>query len=140
MIEITADSVNYFCTKHGGSSSKPGICSVCGQPLVQSTPSYLKYICEQCGEIVSAEIAWLEVNAFTCPSCNGVHYLVNKCLKNEKAGWHVKIDGVFDGVPIGKKIREKNEQVKKHFAGYSYEQNSIKEKVNGMVNERLQNK
>jgi hypothetical protein len=137
MTVIPAEDKDYFCTKHGDSFPEPGFCPICSTELIQSSPAYLKYICEQCSEIVEAELLWLEANDFTCPVCHGVHCLVNKCSKNEKTTFHVKIDGVFDGVPIGKKIQEKNEQVKKHYAGYSYEQKSIKEKVGTMITEQI---
>jgi putative FmdB family regulatory protein len=68
-----------------------------------------------------------------CKSCNTI------MRRLFPKGTHSVIDGKMDHTSIGKKIKEKNEQVKAKFAGYSYEQASIKEKVTKMVNDKIGN-
>jgi hypothetical protein len=48
------------------------------------------------------------------------------------------IDGSKDGKDLGKVTQEKNESLKKKFEGYSYEQQSIRDKVSKMANEKIQ--
>ena len=126
----------YFCPKHGKSFAEPGVCDICGITLNKCGPAYVKYICVDCGEIYEAETEWLEENKFTCISCNG--HLVNKCGFTKNPTFHVSIDGSWDGVPVGKKIQEKNNQLKDKYAGYSYEQSTVREKVGEMVQKRQQ--
>jgi hypothetical protein len=140
MITIPAKPHLPFCPKHGTLiehgpfENTEGVCAECGLTLNQCVPAYVKYICETCGEIYEAEIDWLEENKFTCISCKGM--LVNKCGYGERSVFHVRIDGSWDGVPVGKKIQEKNNQLKEKHAGYSYEQASLQEKVGELVQKR----
>ena len=43
--------------------------------------------------------------------------------------FNVRVDGELNGVPIGKKIQEKNEQLKKKVAGYEREQRNVRADV-----------
>jgi len=43
--------------------------------------------------------------------------------------FNVRIDGELNGVPLGKKIQEKNEQLKKKVAGYEREQRNVRADV-----------
>jgi hypothetical protein len=43
-----------------------------------------------------------------------------------------------DGKDLGKVTKEKNESLKDKWSGYSYEQQSIREKVSKMTNEKIQ--
>ena len=50
------------------------------------------------------------------------------------------IDKSKDGVDRGRVTKEKNESLKKKWNGYSYEEQSIRESVTKMANEKLQKK
>lgn len=50
---------------------------------------------------------------------------------------HAKIGVEFDSRDRGKVIKEKNEMLKKKHAGYSYEQKSLREKIQGSITEKL---
>jgi hypothetical protein len=51
--------------------------------------------------------------------------------------FNVKIDGEWNGVPIGKKIMEKNNQLKKKVAGYEKEQRNIRQEVNKQLKQKM---
>jgi hypothetical protein len=143
-MKIDCFEKGYFCPKCGKRYSAeiskdveyPNelVCESCETTLVQEEPTFLHYTCEICNEIYEAELEWLELHNFICISCKG--HLVNVCSLKKETAFHVSIDGSWDGVPVGKKIQEKNEQLKGKLAGYSYEQSTIKEKVGEMVQKR----
>jgi len=51
--------------------------------------------------------------------------------------FNIKIDGEWNGTPIGKKIQEKNEQLKRKVAGYEHEQKNIRSYVKNELKRKL---
>ena len=50
-------------------------------------------------------------------------------VPNSTTTFNVKTNGEWNGVDIGKKIKEKNEQLKKKVSGYSYEERNVRADV-----------
>jgi hypothetical protein len=51
---------------------------------------------------------------------------------------NIKIDGEWNGMEIGHKIREKNDQLKRKWAGYSHEQKNLRAHTEQQVAQRQQ--
>lgn len=129
MIKIEP-KIDKYCSKCGKYelNSLNDICSVCGTTLSSSIPTLRTWKCDKCGEEVEAELEYFQENPI-CPSCKeGTLY--NPCSRQVNQSSSFKIDGVWNGGNIGKKIQEKNEQLKKIHEGYSYENQNLREKIN----------
>jgi len=89
--------------------------------------------CDSCGERVNDEyIPRMEnPDPVRCPKCGAV---MRKLMPNRI---HAKIGASFDGRDVGTVVKEKNEKLKKKWAGYSYEQESLKEKINNAVQKKV---
>jgi hypothetical protein len=123
----------YFCPKHGNVSDKPGKCPQCNEDYVAEEPSTVTYICDKCGVRYIAPPSYFQEHPLCSDECKGA--LHNACTP--QSSFNFVIDGNWNGGNVGKKIQQKNEQVKKKWAGMSYEQTSLKEKIGTMVNEKL---
>lgn len=93
------------------------------------------YKCDECNSFVpDIYITSIENEGIIkCPNpgCNSVmRRLFPKSI-------HVKINGNLDGGSVGKKIQERNERLKKIHAGYSYEQASLREKIEKEVQKKV---
>lgn len=131
-IEPTIDK---FCSKCGRFelSTDIDICCVCGTTLSKTIPTLRVWKCEKCDEEIEAEISYFQEN-LTCPTCKeGILY--NPCSRQVNQSSSFKIDGVWNGGNVGKKIQEKNEQLKKRHEGYSYENQNLREKINKQTQE-----
>lgn len=66
-----------------------------------------------------------------CPICN-------KVMKRQfPVNTHFIWENQLDGKDAGKMIAEKNNKLKEIHSGYSYEQKSLKEKCENLVNQKL---
>lgn len=93
------------------------------------------YKCMECGEVEEVLIEINEINVERlCKRCNGI--MKKLITKN----FHIKCGVVFDGRSRGKVIKEKNETLKKKYAGYAYEHQSLRDKVTKEVQKKLRNK
>jgi hypothetical protein len=109
-------------------------CEVCSTELRWMERTPVKRKCDNCGVVFIGLLEKFEEELYVCPQCEkGVLSPIS--IHNDVH--NVVIDGSWNGVPIGKKIQEKNEQVKRKWAGMSHEQQSLKEKVGKMVNDRM---
>jgi hypothetical protein len=52
---------------------------------------------------------------------------------------HTKIGSVIDSKNVGKRIREKNEKLKKRESGYAHEEQNLRKKITKLTEERLKN-
>jgi len=50
--------------------------------------------------------------------------------------FNIKVNGEWNGVPIGKKIQEKNEQLKRKVSGYENEQRNVRADVERQLTEK----
>lgn len=118
---VITTAIEKFCPKCGNHYSDESIvmCPYCNQSL-NFTESYkVKRVCNKCDFTVIAPPSYFEnpVN-LKCNNCK-VGLLEKEDINNYSASF--VIDGKWNGVPVGKKIREKNEQLKKKHAGYEHE-------------------
>jgi len=122
-IEIAEDK---FCGSHGIIKGNADTCPLCGQTLNISISYTVKRMCDTCGEIVEAPPSYFNSIEHKCPSCeDGI--LCNIDIIHTAPNF--VLDGSWNGKDRSKIIMEKNEQLKRKNAGYSYEQKSIKEKT-----------
>lgn len=122
----------YFCPSQGDFYASPGECPRCGMLLELLEVYRIERVCDKCDEKFSATIVWFDNNS-SCPTCKeGTLVLPSPTYSSH----HVVIDGKWDGKDRTKVITEKNDQLRKKFAGYSHEQKSIKERVTKMAQEK----
>ena len=90
---------------------------------------------------------------FTCTRCGHEEYNVYKsgpdiletlcprCYSNMKRMFpttvHIGVDTSFDGTDGGKSVQEKNEQLKKKWAGYESDSKSLRTKIEEKVKENV---
>lgn len=123
----------YFCSFHGNFYKDKGYCLLCETELVATKIYRVKRICDNCGEEFEATVEYFVDNS-KCPFsfCAG-----NLALLPPNDTHHFIFDGQWDGKPMGKRIRERNEQLKKKNEGYSYENpQSLGDRTRTMYNER----
>jgi hypothetical protein len=90
---------------------------------------------------------------FVCPDCDIAlkNYCVRKTLpKCSRCGKymckafplsvHTKIGSVVDSKDVGKRIKEKNDRLKKRESGYAHEEQNLRKKMNKMVEEKMREK
>jgi len=108
-------------------------CRHCNTTL-NFTESYLvSKKCSACGSIVNAPPSYFEQQSIT--PCCGKGVLETMITFGETPSF--SIDGKFNGANRGKIIKEKNEQLKKKNAGYSYENpESIRDKTHKRFEEK----
>jgi hypothetical protein len=104
-------------------------------------------VCSQCG------IALVKDNAYLIPIQNVETSQIEEHPQDEAAellrdpehyipvpdtaeSFDVLIDGERNGLETGKKIREKNEQLKKKVAGYEREQRSVRADVERQISQK----
>jgi len=87
------------------------------------------YKCDTCGEVIEEYVHRFDAEV-TCKSCN-------KVMRKLYNGINVVFDGNMNGGDRGKKIQSKNNSLKDKYAGYSYEQESIRQKVTKQVDEKI---
>lgn len=88
--------------------------------------------CKQCGSVVKDYYVTNTGMSVECPVCAGeMEKLISR-------GVHNQIDTSVDGVDIGKNIQEKNEQLKKIHAGYSYEEAALRERTEKFVQDKME--
>ena len=123
----------YFCSQDGKFYEEAGNCTLCGLVLQETEPPYsVKRICNNCNEKFEASVEYFDNNT-KCPSCN----VGNLITLPSRDTHHFIFNGEWDGKPMGKKIRERNEELKKKNAGYSYENTpSIREKTQDKYEKR----
>ncbi|MCK9541094.1 MAG: hypothetical protein M0R03_03590 [Novosphingobium sp.] len=119
-----------FCPKHGIIHQTRDDCPICYTPLSFTEIYRVKRVCSNCNEEFLASVEYF-LNNSKCPTCSSELQLTTL-----QSSHHVVIDGVWDSQDRSKVIVEKNEQLRKRYAGYSYEQQSIKEKVNKMAKKK----
>ncbi len=110
------------------------VCDGCGTELRQEEFPLVTRMCENCGTFFESTFRYFEKHS-DCPNCEPGCKLVP--FSNKNTAPHVFIDGSWDGVPVGKKIQEKNEQLKRKYAGYSHEQKSMREEITRVTQEKL---
>jgi len=132
-IEDTNSIPRWYCSKCGSFYDTDGTCNTCGSNLMKEEFSLHKRICDKCGQVFQSTLSYFESND-SCLICHE-GTLVKPEIRNQASS--VFIDGSWNGVPVGKKIQEKNEQLKRKHAGYSYEQDTMKGKISEMVNNKI---
>ena len=125
---------SYFCRKHGDIYEQPGKCNICGEDLVEEEPYTVEYSCDNCGLVFIGPPSYFEAHP-KCTGCIPAGTLHNTL--QPQASFNFVIDGIWNGGNVGKKIQQKNEQVKKKWAGMEGDGKSLKQKIGVMVNERL---
>ena len=116
---------SYFCSKHGTSYDVPGICPICDIELIATEICRVPRICDTCEEEFEATAEYFTRHP-ECPNCKEGNVVV--LPPNDTHSF--VIDGQWNGVPIGRKVRARNEELKKKHAGYSYENTpSVREKT-----------
>lgn len=93
------------------------------------------YKCPTCNKVVELFLPVQKLDVpQKCRECRGVmERLISSSM-------HVKVGAVIDGRPRGQVIQEKNERLKKMHAGYSYEQESLRSKMEKEAQKRIQDK
>jgi len=133
MITVDENIEEYFCSKCGKFYNTLGTCNKCNEELTISDPYKVKRKCNKCGEITEATPSYF-VDHHTCTICKEGTLEV---IKIHRDTHHFIFDGQWDGRPMGKRIRERNEQLKKKNEGYSYENpQSLGDRTRTMYNER----
>lgn len=106
----------YFCSTHGHMYDVPGKCTLCDTELIATAINRVQRVCGSCNEEFEATVGYFESHP-ECPACKDG--ILGTLPPNDTHSF--VIDGQWNGVPIGKKVRERNEMLKKRHAGYSYE-------------------
>jgi len=109
---------SYFCSKCGDVYEDIEDCPKCGDKLSVTTIYRVKRICNRCNKKFEATVEYFEDN----PKCSDCKEYLELLPSNDTHSFI--FDGQWNGRPIGKVIRERNEQLKKKNAGYSYENTS----------------
>jgi len=138
---IVSTAVERFCPKCGNYYRDNTIimCPHCSMSLNFTEYYNVERKCDACDFTVKAPPSYFEENPsnYICPHCEE-----GKLVKVEifQEAPSFSIDGKFNGANRSKIIREKNEQLKKKNAGYSYENpESIKDKTHRKFEERKKN-
>jgi len=128
---------DWFCSKCGkvvtpeNQTQSNNKCSRCDIPYMIGEIYRVERVCDHCDEKFEATKKYFDNNP-NCPNCNlGVLQLLPPVSSSSFV-----IDGNWNGGNVGKKITEKNRQLQKKNAGYSHEQQSIKDKVTQQAKER----
>jgi len=126
----------YFCSTDGNSYDFPGKCPLCDVELQGSVIHRVPRVCNLCDEEFEATVKYFEAHP-NCPDCkDGILEILPP---NDTHSF--VIDGQWNGVPIGRKVKARNEELKKKHAGYSYENTpSMRETVTQKAIERKNKK
>ena len=133
MLKINVE-VDKFCPSHGIIKGEFLNCPLCSQSLNQTSPYTVIRKCDSCEEEVEAPVSYFSEVGNKCPSCEGGILKVQHFTRNDAP--HFILDGSWDGKDRSKIIMEKNRQLKDRNAGYSHEQQSIKEKTTRALQEK----
>lgn len=114
-----------------------GNCEYCGQSLVQDAEETIQRECNLCGfEVDIPWHDWEKTIFCTQQDCAGV--FVPPAPRQAIGGF--SINGIFTGsgvtADVGRKIEEKNRQLKKKHSGYSYEERNLRRDIEQKVKER----
>ncbi len=126
--------VEAFCSKHGLIREDLDNCPMCGQSLNVTRPYTVIRKCDKCKEEVEAPPSYFSENNDKCPCCVDGVLRVQHFIRNDAP--HFVLDGSWDGKDRSKIIMEKNKQLRDRNAGYSHEQQSIKEKTTKALQEK----
>ena len=115
---------SYFCSRCGDNYDDIEDCPKCGDKLFVTSIYRVKRICNTCDKEFEATLDYFEDNP-KCPDCK--EYLELLPINDTHS---FVFDGKWNGKPLGKMVRDRNEQLKKKNEGYSYETPStLSEKV-----------
>jgi hypothetical protein len=125
----------FYCSKCGRFYDDSGVCITCNITLIEEEPYTVLRVCdnEECQRKVEGRLEDFKINS-TCPICK-IGNLIIPSL--EKTIIHVVVGREWDGKPRGKVIREKNEKLKEIHSGYSYENQSLKEKCTQLAMDKI---
>jgi putative FmdB family regulatory protein len=87
--------------------------------------------CEKCGRTFINQYVVRSDKVIDCSDCKV------PTVRLFPTSVHTKIGSVVDATNVGKRIREKNEKLKKRESGYKHEQKSLREHIERKVNESL---
>lgn len=87
------------------------------------------YKCDDCSIVVEEYVHKFD-DIVNCKTCN-------KPMRKLYNGINVVFEGNMNGGDRGRKVQSKNNALKDMHAGYSYEQESIRQKVSKQVNEKI---
>jgi RNA polymerase subunit RPABC4/transcription elongation factor Spt4 len=122
--------MNRFCKKCGTSTEEDHLqlCPGCGFALVQNNVYLIPIVNVETSQIERhpQDVAWKLLD--------DPRKFIPVPQKDDT--YNVKIDGELNGVPTGKKIREKNEQLKKKVAGYSHEERNVRADVERAIQKK----
>lgn len=112
-----------YCKRcgQGTDDAQPVVCSVCGLALVVNNVYIIPIKNVITGE--TENHPQTEARVLLGDSTKYVP------VTDGQMAFNVRIDGELNGVPLGKKIQEKNEQLKKKVAGYEREQRNVRADV-----------
>lgn len=124
-VEKIIEKTAYFCRSCGDLSETPGNCPRCEIEFSVDESYVISRECYVCNITFLASPGFFDVNPNCKYCCNSLSV---KFVNNEAS--HFKIGSSWDGKPRGPIIMEKNNQLKKKHAGYSYESHRLREKIN----------
>jgi hypothetical protein len=122
-----------FCGTHGLIKGGHIQCPLCNQALNMTAPYTIIRKCDSCEEEVDATPSYFESVLCKCPACEDGKLQV---IHTQHSAPNFVLDGSWNGKDRSKVIKEKNEQLKRRNAGYSHEQQSIKEKTTKALQEK----
>ena len=123
----------YFCQKCGEfyiQQPVSGVCSVCRCTLVEHIPPEIPMFC-----VESQTLVYVPMRLVAVYLQSGEFQQV--VLNDSGDNFHVVVNGEMDSIDTGKKIREKNEQLKKKVSGYKYEERNVREDVTRQYHEKI---
>ena len=116
-----------FCKRCGWSTDdkQAALCAECSLALVDNN-AYIIPI----QNVVTERVEYHMQSEASELLKDSAHYL--PVLDTHEA-FNVLVDGELNGLEIGKKIREKNEQLKNKVAGYEHEQRNVRADVERQI-------
>jgi hypothetical protein len=120
-----------FCPTCGwyGEDIADGVCPECRSELKKNTPYLIPVYDKESGNVIES------------PATYALHLFQSYPeryfpVPDSEKGFNIKVNGEWNGTPIGKKIQEKNEQLKKKVAGYSHEERNVRADVERQLKEK----
>lgn len=118
-----------FCQNCGEFTSNENAthCLICHKPLIIATSYNVSVFNPTTQKIEQMEVEKAK---------NYIRQGLRLPVDISESGFNVVIDGEYNGVPTGKKIKEKNEQLKKKWDTYEKDKRSVKEETQKQLTEK----
>jgi len=107
------------------------VCDICNSPLIRRN-RYKVPLVDSDGNIVEVDPEEVEQKLQSVKEGDKPYRL----LSDNEDTINVFVNGELNGIDTGKKIREKNEQLKKKVAGYEYEQRNLRAEIDKQIAEK----